>query len=66
MASKEFKNLPESQQRILVGKIRNMIEANFKQEEIIKIITDKSKVSKNLVLECIDMVTTAKLVKESK
>lgn len=56
MTSKEFKKLPESQQRILVEKIRNMIEANFKQEEIIKIITDKTKVSKNLVLECIDMV----------
>ena len=66
MVSQEFKNLSESQQNILVGKICKMMEANLNQEEIIKIITDKSKVSKNLVLECIDMVTTAKLVKGSK
>ena len=60
MPSKEFKNLPESTQRFVINKIHNMMEANFKQNDIISIITEQNGLSKKIILECIDIIKESK------
>lgn len=56
MASKEFKELDHEQQRYYVGRVKALLDAGYREDQIIKLI---SNLGEDLVKEMIEMVKTA-------